>query len=150
MAELRLDEKTKAALIGLMPMSENGRLPFTPVEFTERGLPAEVIPEFDLGTWTMQQKHDYHERRKGNRNATQDEIKQEARQSIYGMRKMFLLPDFEPLEFKAETDGTITKDVFEQLPETVQLSLWFQAARMAGVIGPAAVLSSEEMQGLKS
>lgn len=141
MAEFRLDEKTRKALMGLMPFSQGGTVNFTPEIFDS--LPESARPVFKQRAFTrgeFQSVRDVY---------ADDSVKDKqkvlwdiARKTLSGWETVFDLATGEPMPFKADTDGGCDKEQWELLPIVIRKELFTNVSIMSGLLPP-------EKQGLK-
>jgi hypothetical protein len=133
MADYRLDEETRKSLLGLMPFTQNGTMNFIPKAFD--GLPDGVRAVFKQRAYTRQEFATV-------KNAYTDETikdKQSAlwsvsRGTVLGWDKLFDLATGEPMEYKADADGGMDKDLWESLPPIIRWELTTNASVMSGLL----------------
>jgi hypothetical protein len=142
MAELRLDEATKKALIGLMPFSQAGKMDFTPALFDN--IPAKARPVFKQRSYTVAERQEY-------RDVIFDEkitdkstrLLDIVRRTVAGWDTVFDMSTGELMPFKADEDKGADKEAWGILPRVVQDALLVNVNTMSGLL-------PQERQGLKS
>jgi hypothetical protein len=141
MAEYRLDEATKKALLGLMPFSQGGTMDFTPEAFKD--VPKNAQPVFKLRSFTRQEFQDVRDIYSNEEKDKQKALWEIARKTLKGWSKVFDLSTGEAVLFKADADGGVDKELWEALPLLIRRVIFTQVSVMSGLL-------EQERQGLKS
>lgn len=163
MAEFILDEKTKKALYGLMPYSQNGTIDYTPDCYNIPELPESKRPIFKIRAFTneelaeaknwiykpkAEQSKDYHVK-------LNDHICEYARRVTKGWENFFQLPDGKDVEFSIGDDGFADKSVFKKVNESIMGMIYRTAGKASGLYpieegSNRLALTEAEDSGLKS
>ena len=143
MAEFVLDEKTKRALLGLMPFSQKGTMKFTPECYAE-------IKDDKYRPVFQQRPFTKNELLKVREIQDADDISQKiyplitiTRSTVLGWERIIDVFSGAPIAFKADEDSGADKEQWEALPDIVKIQLYRNVAVMSG-------LQRQERQGLKS
>lgn len=148
MPDFKMTDEVKRRLVGLMPFSMNGKMPFTPAEYEGRGLPKEVVPVFFQRAYTKEECQILRDKFNQDGGMGRDDIMEYGRKSVKGWEKVFDLATGEMIDYKADSEGEADPGLYEQIPELIKTNLFTQACRISGLLGPQ-ILADEEVQGLK-
>jgi hypothetical protein len=143
MAELRLDEKTRKSLLGLMPFTQGGVMDYTPEAYLS--IPENIRPVFSLRAFTRQESCDIRSMFLNDKYSIEERAEknmENARKVVMGWKNIYDLSTGEPLEYKGSALGA-DKDLFSIFPDVIVSSIFRQASVMSGLL-------QQEKQGLKS
>lgn len=142
MADFRLDEATKKALLGLMPFSQNGTIDFTPDVFKD--IIFKARPVFKQRAYTAQERQEIRDI------YLSDDIKDKSpaildlvRRTVLGWENLFDLATASSLPFKADADKGADKEIWGIMPRILTDALVENVSKMSGLL-------PQERQGLKS
>jgi hypothetical protein len=136
MADFRLDEATRGALIGLMPFSQGGTIRFTPDIC--KVLPENIRPSFTHRALTRAEFNSvrdiYADENKGV--DKQKALWEIARKTVTAWENIFDLATGEPIPYKQDSDGGLDKGLWESLPLVIRREIFTSVTIVSGLTEP--------------
>lgn len=158
MADFRLDEETKKALIGLMPCIEGSTIPFTPEGIFPENIDKKFLPVFTQRAFNREERKEAQELIAESLNAPEGETAHDkikriqkwnarcfelARKSIIGWKQFFNPATGGEIPYKAETEGgSPDPDIYNGLYGDIKSELFNNAYKISS-------LAPKEKKGLK-
>jgi hypothetical protein len=141
MSDLRLDEATRKALLGLMPFTQGGTMYYTPECLQDA--PEVARASFKQRAFTRQEMMAVRAIYADDTiKEKQSQLWEICRKTIVGWGQVFDLSTGEPMAYNAAPDGGIDADLWETLPLVIRRELLTNVAIMSGLL-------QQEKTGLK-
>ena len=145
MAEHTMTDEVRKLLLSKMPFSISSTIEYTPPTYTNKKKDAEgndtaeyEIPEDYRPAFTVRpfSKGEADNLRKVTANKTPDEavLKSNTRKAVVGWRNMWDIGTMTELEYKADINGGLDKDLFDSIPLQVVTELFLYISTVSGIL----------------
>lgn len=145
MAKRILDDETRALLLGDLPFNPSSTIPFTPKQFLKKGsdgaflLSDEFMATFILKGMSKQDRVNSRKLvlkvQKGSLdNKDNEKLIELVRCNVVGWENVFDLGTKEEMVFKSDSEGGCDKDSFDRIPEAITGQIFFELARISGLL----------------
>jgi len=121
----RLDEETKKKMMGLVPITSDFTVDFTPEVFKD--FPVEIQPVFTLKPWNNKEIKEVAKVGEDDTKAMLAIAKQ-----IVGWKNVIVLPTEDELVYEPDPKGGVKVELLERIPTKVSVAILTELGRISG------------------
>jgi hypothetical protein len=140
MAEIRLTDEVKAALIGVAPFSTSQTMDFTPAVYMRKDadgsdiIPVEARPVFVIRPFSKGERDAAIKLSADVEKADSVEISEHCRKIVKGWRNLFDAGTGEDIPFKADALGICERELWESIPPMIRGAIFTRCIVISGLM----------------